>query len=108
MNDLEKLIKFIWVETLRNLADMMTKSQPESIGLPQREAVMGGPSAQKHFNDTPPELLKNIQKRTIFVSDDKGKNWYLPDHFEELEIDITPFTNFFCFGITMGHRHVVR
>ena len=66
---------------------------PIYVGSPQRECIMRGPDAQNqdaqsYFDkhDTPPELGAEIRKQTLFMSADKGDNWYLPSTFDEADI----------------------
>jgi len=88
MNDAEKLIRFIWVDSISNKADMMTETQPASIGKPQRESVMGSEADQNHFGGTAksPELTTGIQRHTILHSTDGGLNWHMKAAFNAKDI----------------------
>jgi len=67
---------------------MMTKTQPASIGKPQRESVMGSEADQNHFGGTAdsPELTTGIQRHTILHSNDGGLNWHMKVVFDANDV----------------------
>jgi hypothetical protein len=83
MNNAEERIRFIWVDTTKQLADIMTKSQPPKIGMINRECIRGTLEDQKYFAGVPTAVsLKKIED-FIFVSNDNGRNWFMPSHFAD-------------------------
>ena len=73
MNNEEKRLRFVWVDTTKQYADIMTKNQPAPVGKPNREFIRGSPEDQKYCGDAMSTVsLKEIEK-FILVSRDKGK-----------------------------------
>ena len=83
LNNAENRIRFIWVDTTKQQADIMTKSQPPNVGRINREFIRGSPEDQQYFVGKPSAAsLKKIED-FIFVSIDKGRNWFLPSYFTD-------------------------
>jgi hypothetical protein len=56
----------------------MTKNQPAVVGKPNREYIRGSPEDQAYFVGIPSEISSKKMEEFIFLSGDKGQNWYLP------------------------------
>jgi hypothetical protein len=78
LNNEVKRIRFLWVDTTKQHADIMTKNQPAVVGKPNREYIRGSPEDQEYFVGIPSEISSKKMEEFIFLSGDKGQNWYLP------------------------------